>query len=201
MSALSPRKIEVRTASIETMRAVSSMDASRASTLPCLLQVRDSGYGLRRRATRAAPGPLGLHPVVRVPGVVVKTVGVEFFCYHRDRPGSATLRDELLEEHWSYMDRYAAEVIARGPTLAGDTPTGSVRLVHLPDPAPARALARAFALDEPSYQAGVDRDVLLRRWRNLLGRTMWDFPGGRAGGDRYLVLGLVHALSQVRAGG
>jgi hypothetical protein len=32
--------------------------------------------------------------------------------------------------------------------------------------------------------------VLLRRWRNALGRTMWDFPGGRTGGDRYLVLGL-----------
>jgi len=32
--------------------------------------------------------------------------------------------------------------------------------------------------------------VLLRRWRNLLGRTMWDFPGGRDGGNRYLVLGL-----------
>ncbi|MGN6172109.1 MAG: hypothetical protein ACTHPS_04040 [Streptosporangiaceae bacterium] len=32
--------------------------------------------------------------------------------------------------------------------------------------------------------------MLLRRWRNLLGRTMWDFPGGRAGGNRYLVLGL-----------
>jgi uncharacterized protein len=36
----------------------------------------------------------------------------------------------------------------------------------------------------------VFRDVLLRRWRNTLGRTMWDFPGGRAGGNRYLVLGL-----------
>ena len=34
------------------------------------------------------------------------------------------------------------------------------------------------------------RDVLLRRWRNALGKTMWDFPGGRAGGNRYLVLGL-----------
>jgi uncharacterized protein len=32
--------------------------------------------------------------------------------------------------------------------------------------------------------------VLLRRWLNLLGRTMWDFPGGRDGGNRYLVLGL-----------
>jgi uncharacterized protein YciI len=111
---------------------------------------------------------------------------MEFFCYHRDRPGSVTLREELLEQHWSYMDRYQAEMITRGPTFAGETPTGSVHIVGLPDP----AAARAFAFDEPNYQAGVYRDVLLRRWRNLLGRTMWDFPGGRAGGHRYLVLGL-----------
>jgi uncharacterized protein len=126
--------------------------------------------------------------VVRATGVMVKTMGVEFFCYHRDRPGSVTLRDKLLEQHWSYMDRYEAEMIARGPTLAGDgdTPTGSVHIVGQLDP----AAARAFAFDEPGYQAGVYRDVLLRRWRNLLGRTMWDFPGGRTGGNRYLVLGL-----------
>jgi len=119
---------------------------------------------------------------------MVKTAGVDFFCYHRDWPGSVTLREELLEQHWSYMDRYQAEMIARGPTLAddGDTPTGSVHIVAVPNP----AAARAFAFDEPNYQAGVYRDVLLRRWRNMLGRTMWDFPGGRDGGNRYLVLGL-----------
>ena len=65
--------------------------------------------------------------------MVVKTAGVDFFCYHRDRACSMTLRAELLEEHWSYMDR---------------------------------------------------------RWDNLLGRTMWDFPGGPDRGHRYLVLGL-----------
>jgi len=126
--------------------------------------------------------------VVQVTGVMGKTAGMEFFCYHRDRPGSVTLREELLEEHWSYMDRYATEMTARGPTLDGDgdTPTGSVHIVGLPD----SAAARAFAFDEPNYQAGVYRDVLLRRWRNILRRTMWDFPGGRTGGNRYLVLGL-----------
>ena len=89
---------------------------------------------------------------------------MEFLCYHRDRPGSVPLREELLEEHWSYMDRYATEMIARGPTLAGDggTPTGSLHIVDLPDP----AAARAFAFDEPNYQAGVYRDVLLRRLRD-----------------------------------
>ncbi|WP_435250725.1 YciI family protein [Streptomyces cucumeris] len=113
---------------------------------------------------------------------------MEFLCYHRDRPDSLPLRDELLEEHWAYMDRYAKEMIARGPTLTddGEMPTGSVHIVDLPDP----AAARAFAFDEPNYQAGVYRDVLLRRWRNTLGRTMWDFPGGRTGGNRYLVIGL-----------
>lgn len=113
---------------------------------------------------------------------------MEFFCYHRDRLGSLPLREELLEEHWSYMDRFADEMIARGPTFAddGETPTGSVHIVDLPDP----LAARAFAFDEPGYQAGVYRDVLLRRWRNLLGRTMWEFPGGRSGGHRFLVIGL-----------
>ncbi|MDR8411708.1 YciI family protein [Nonomuraea sp. 3-1Str] len=113
---------------------------------------------------------------------------MEFFCYHRDRPDSAALRAELVEAHWSYMDRYAAELIARGPTFGrgGDTATGSVHIVDLPDV----ATARAFVFDEPNYQAGVYRDVVLRRWRNVLGRTMWEFPGGREGGNRYLVLGL-----------
>ncbi|MCP9970031.1 YciI family protein [Actinomadura madurae] len=109
---------------------------------------------------------------------------MEFFVYHRDRPGSRELREKLLEEHWSYMDRYAAEMIARGPTFDGETLTGSVHIVDLPDP----AAARAFAFDEPCYQAGAYRDVLIRRWRNRLARTMWDFPGDLTGG--YLVLGL-----------
>jgi uncharacterized protein YciI len=89
------------------------------------------------------------------------------------------------------MDRCSEEMIARDPTLAGggagdDEPTGSVHIVDLPDP----AAPRDFAFGEPGYQAGVHRDVLLRRWRNTLGRTMWDFHGGRSGGNRYLVLGL-----------
>ena len=113
---------------------------------------------------------------------------MEFLCYHRDRPGSIALREDLREEHWSYMDRYAAGMIARGPTLAsGDgSPTGSVHIVDLPD----SDSARAFAFDEPNYQAGVYRDVLLRRWRNTLGRTMWEFPGGPIDGNRFLVIGL-----------
>jgi uncharacterized protein YciI len=109
---------------------------------------------------------------------------MEFFCYHRDRAGSTPLRAEMVEQHWAYMDRYAATMVARGPTYADDeTLTGSVHVLDLPDP----AAARAFAFEEPCYQAGAYRDVLVRRWHNALGRTMWDFEG--TGADRFLVLG------------
>jgi uncharacterized protein len=111
---------------------------------------------------------------------------MEFFCYHRDRAGSTPLRNEMVEQHWSYMDRFAASMIARGPTLTDDgTLTGSVHILDLPDP----AAARAFAFEEPGYQAGAYRDVMLRRWHDPLGRTMWDFTGGRPDRHRYLVLG------------
>ena len=92
----------------------------------------------------------------------------------------------MVEEHWSYMDRFAATMIARGPTFTSDgTLTGSVHILDLPDP----TAARTFAFEEPGYQAGAYRDVLLRRWHNSLGRTMWDFTGGRRDRTRYLVLG------------
>ena len=98
-----------------------------------------------------------------------------------------TLRDELQEQHWSYMDQYVHGMVARGPTLTddGETATGSVHIVDVRDPAE----ARSFAFDEPNYQAGVYRDVLLRRWHNGLSRTMWEFPGDPEGGNLYLMLG------------
>jgi uncharacterized protein YciI len=111
---------------------------------------------------------------------------MEFFCYHRDRVGSTPLRTQMVEQHWSYMDRFAATMVARGPTFdSNGTLTGSVHILDLPDP----AAARTFAFEEPGYQAGAYRDVLLRRWRNSLGRTMWDYRGDGRDNDRYLVLG------------
>ncbi|MFJ5077288.1 YciI family protein [Streptomyces sp. NPDC088553] len=122
---------------------------------------------------------------------------MEFLCYHRDRTGSLPLRLALNEAHLAYMDRYAKEMIARGPTFGddGETLTGSVHILDLPD----AGAARAFAFDEPNHQAGAYRDVMLRRWRNVLGRTMWDFPGGRTGGDRFLVIGLGVATATAEA--
>ncbi len=97
------------------------------------------------------------------------------------------LRRGMLERHWGYMDHFADRMVARGSTFADDgTLTGSVHIVDLPDV----TAARAFAFDEPGYQAGVYRDVMLRRWRNVSGRRMWDFVSKRPGRERLLVLGL-----------
>lgn len=99
-----------------------------------------------------------------------------------------------MESHWLFMDHYADAMIARGPTLDADDEaqmTGSVHLVDLPD---AEAV-RVFAFEEPFYQAGLFAEVLIRRWRNLLGRTMWDFEG--SGGRRYLIIG--HGLQDAAA--
>src|SRR5512139_1154675 len=52
----------------------------------------------------------------------------------------------MVEQHWSYMDRFAATMIARGPTFTSDgTLTGSVHILDLPEP----TAARTFAFEEP----------------------------------------------------
>ncbi|HLL68568.1 MAG TPA: YciI family protein [Micromonosporaceae bacterium] len=69
------------------------------------------------------------------------------------------------------MDGFEAELIARGPTLAADddTPTGSLHIVELPN----AAAARAFAFDEPNYQAGCTGTCCCGG-----GATRWDVPCG-----------------------
>jgi uncharacterized protein YciI len=112
---------------------------------------------------------------------------MEYFFYCRGRPGTEALLEELVEAHWWFMDGYAAAMIARGPTLTPDraTWTGSMHMVDLPD----AEAARVFAFQEPFYRAGVYGEVLVRRWRNVLGRTMWDYPAELGDDRRFLVIG------------
>ena len=111
---------------------------------------------------------------------------MEFFFYCRDEPGTEALLDKHADAHWSFMDGYAAEIIARGPTtdLAGENHTGSMHMVDLPN----AEAANVFAFKEPYYLAGAYGEVLKRRWRNVLGRTMWDFAGAE-GRRRFLIIG------------
>jgi uncharacterized protein len=92
--------------------------------------------------------------------------------------------DELNERHWSYMDRFADGMTARGPTLMPDreTWTGSMHVVDLPSV----AAAEAFVAEEPYALAGRFESHRIWRFTNLLGRTMWEH-GGLVDQPRFLV--------------
>jgi uncharacterized protein YciI len=112
---------------------------------------------------------------------------IDFFVYSRAAPSAADVEHDpaLDEEHWSYMDGFADGMIARGPTLAADraTWTGSVHIVAL---ASVEA-AREFVEREPYNRAGLFEQHVIRRFKNLLGRTMWESPGG-SDHPRFLVI-------------
>src|SRR4029450_1290512 len=124
---------------------------------------------------------------------------MEYFFYCRSKPLTGELWAELTEAHWSFMDAYADAMIARGPTLNedGTALTGSMHIVDLPN----EEAARAFAFDEPNYRAGVYADVMIRRWRNELGRTMWEFEGDPNANQRFLVIGHGTPDGDAQAGG
>jgi uncharacterized protein len=124
---------------------------------------------------------------------------LDFFVYSRDAAGMAALRDnqELLAEHWSYMDRFAGSMIARGPTLDAnrESATGSLHVLALPG----LDAVRKFVALEPNNVAGVYGEHSIWRFENLLGRSMWEFAG-QATEPRFLVICRLHARRPVPAG-
>jgi uncharacterized protein len=123
---------------------------------------------------------------------------LDFFVYSRDAAGTEPLRDddELLEEHWSYMDRFAASMIARGPTFATDreTVTGSLHVLGLPSV----NAVHEFVAREPNERAGIYAEHLVWRFENLLGRTMWEFPNA-ADEPKFLIIAHSHGTAETAA--
>jgi uncharacterized protein len=118
---------------------------------------------------------------------------MDFFVLSRDATRAGALREdeELLEAHWSYIDRFADTMIARGPTLAADreTATGSLHVLGLPSV----DAAHEFVAREPNNRAGVYAEHSIWRFENLLGRTMWEFPHA-ADEPRFLVIARLEPL-------
>jgi uncharacterized protein len=123
---------------------------------------------------------------------------LDFFVYSRDAPGTEALRDdaELLEDHWSYMDRFAASMIARGPTFGPDrlAVTGSLHVVEL---ASVDAV-HEFVAREPNNRAGVYAEHSVWQFENLLGRTMWEFPGA-SDEPKFMIIAGSHGGSETAA--
>ena len=100
---------------------------------------------------------------------------MQFFFYCRDKAGAFETRKGLLKAHWAFMRPYIDSMIARGPTMSADgkTVTGSLHIVDLPD----AEAARVFAHDDPLAKGGVFEDIMMQRFHNVAGRTMWQFAG------------------------
>jgi len=107
-----------------------------------------------------------------------------FFC--RDNPGVGALRKQTEQAHWAFMDDYASGFVARGPTQTGDgsAQTGSMHIVDLPD----AAAVQRFAYEEPRHKAGLYSEVIIGRWRNESGRTMWEYEVPLDGEQRFLII-------------
>jgi uncharacterized protein len=113
---------------------------------------------------------------------------MDYLFYCRDKPDTAALLDRLCEAHWSFMDGYADRLLARGPSLSddGEEHTGSLHIVRLAT----SEETEVFAYREPFYAAGAYAEVMIRRWENLLGRTMWEY---KTNSDDPMFLMLAHA--------
>jgi uncharacterized protein YciI len=99
---------------------------------------------------------------------------VQFFVYGIDDEEVDGQLDELSEAHWAYMDQFADQLVARGPTLSrdGTAHTGSIHILEAAD----LGAARRFAFEEPFARAGLYSAVTVTPWCNALGGTMWDRP-------------------------
>lgn len=110
----------------------------------------------------------------------------------RAAPAASDAEDDpaLDEEHWSYLDAFADGMIARGPLLAADrsTWTGSLHIVELPT----AEAAEGFVEREPYNRAGLFAEHVVLQFRNVLGRTMWEWkPPGHPEDPIFLVLATV----------
>jgi uncharacterized protein YciI len=126
-----------------------------------------------------------VHARARTIAAAASLDAIEFLIYSRAAAGDREVDPALTEEHWSYMDGFAEGMVARGPTLGPDRAswTGSLHILDLPS----ADAAHEFVEREPYNRAGLFEQHLIRRFDNLLGRTMWEAPAG-SDDPRFLVI-------------
>lgn len=97
-----------------------------------------------------------------------------FLIYGRDAADFDDGPHSLHEVHQAYMDQWASQLVARGPTLSedGSRHTGSIHVLDISDP----QVAQGFAFDEPYAQAGWYSEITVSPFESLVQGTMWDRP-------------------------
>ena len=91
-----------------------------------------------------------------------------FIIYQEDGPGSSSLRKQHRPAHFDYLEEHKDILVLGGALLAddGETRTGSVLIINVPD----RAAAERFSENEPLRKAGTFQSVKISRMR----RGQWN---------------------------
>lgn len=87
-----------------------------------------------------------------------------FLVYHQDREGAQEIRRANRPAHLEYVKGYP--LLIGGPTLSddGESMTGTLIVVDLPD----LAAAEAFVAGDPYVKAGLFQTTIVKRWRKVL---------------------------------
>ena len=85
-----------------------------------------------------------------------------------DKPEHTQVRAANREAHLAYLATYADSIFVAGPILSddGETPTGSLIIIDLPD----RAAVDGFCANDPYALAGLFQSVDVSPWRKTLPR-------------------------------
>lgn len=96
----------------------------------------------------------------------------DYLVLAKDAPDVGDDLMRLASEHWDYIDRFAPQLVARGPLLSpdGQRHTGSVHIIT----SASELDAQRFAWEEPYYQANLYCRVTVTGFWNLLRQTMWE---------------------------
>ncbi|MCG8547866.1 MAG: YciI family protein [Alphaproteobacteria bacterium] len=91
-----------------------------------------------------------------------------FIIYQEDGPGSKALREQHRPAHFAYLEEHKEILVLGGALLAddGETRTGSVLIINVPD----RAAAERFSENEPLRKAGTFKSVKISHMR----RGQWN---------------------------
>jgi hypothetical protein len=91
-----------------------------------------------------------------------------YMVYGVDASDAKKRRADAIEDHFAYLEAHKDILVLGGATLGddGETRTGSVLIVNLPD----RTAANVFAENEPFRKAGVFEEVAVTRMR----RGQWN---------------------------
>ena len=99
---------------------------------------------------------------------------MQYFAWGINKPGVKEKRTALIRAHWDFIAQYNDDLIARGPVMDANNHSeviGSIHIVDLPD----AGAVETFVHDEPFADAGLFREIIVKRFRLELNRTQFSF--------------------------